>query len=314
MKKEIILMLMMLSSIFSYAQTSKKPTIMVIPSDHWCTTRYFTKVIDNQGVKVTINDYEGAFREDLELSNVVSKIGEIMVKFGYPVKDYMQEYKSLIDEQVEEEVVMSRGGAMIEETPLDMLRSRVRYDIELRIDWNVKKENNKYAVTMNIGGIDTYSNKQIASANEVLTTGDLALSELIVTMLEDKMVDFLEQLNSHFDEVQSSGREVKIQIRTWDTGEITLEDEVESGEELIDVINNWMEDNTINGAFNLAYNTESRAVFEQVRIPTINKNGRSMDARMFANELRKYLKKEFSIDSKVLNRGLGEGVIIIGEK
>ena len=37
------------------------------------------------------------------------------------------------------------------------------------------------------------------------------------------------------------------------------------------------------------------------------------DKKITADEYR-MLKKEFSIDSKVLNRGLGEGVIIIGEK
>ena len=106
---------------------------MVIPSDHWCTSIYFTKVMDNQGKKVTINDYETAFREDAELYSVRAKIGEIMSANGYPVKDYMQEYKSLMDEQTEEEVTMSSSGSALVETPLDMLRLRVKYDIELRV-------------------------------------------------------------------------------------------------------------------------------------------------------------------------------------
>lgn len=80
---------------------------MILPSDHWCSVRYFTNTIDNQGKIITVNDYESAFREDMELSNVVSKIGEIMAENGYPVKDYMQEYKSLIDEDVEEMVTTS---------------------------------------------------------------------------------------------------------------------------------------------------------------------------------------------------------------
>lgn len=158
MKSKMFLALLLLSSIMSFAQTAKKPTIMVIPSDHWCTSRYFTKTMDNQGKKVTINDYEAAFREDAELYSVAAKIGEIMAADGYPVKDYMQEYKSLMDEQTEEEVTMSSMGSMIEETPLDMLRRRVKYDIELRVDWTVNKEANGKSISVNIAAIDTYSN------------------------------------------------------------------------------------------------------------------------------------------------------------
>ena len=123
----------------------------------------------------------------------------------------------------------------------------------------------------------------------------------------------LTQLNNHFNDVQTNGREITLQIRCWDSGMITLEEENEDGDELIDVIAEWVEDNTVNGAFNLASNTETRAKFEQVRIPMFNEKGRAMDARMFANQLRKHLREQ-SIECKVMNKGLGEAVLVIGEK
>jgi hypothetical protein len=45
-----------------------------------------------------------------------------------------------------------------------------------------------------------------------------------------------------------------------------------------------------------------------------NDNGRAMDARMFATNLRKFLKQQYLIESKVMNKGLGEAVVVIGEK
>ena len=40
-----------------------------------------------------------------------------------------------------------------------------------------------------------------------------------------------------------------------------------------------------------------------------------MDARDFATELRKYLRKSpFEITAKVMVRGLGEAIIVLGEK
>ena len=314
MKQLVISSLFLLmTNLCIFSQTAKKPTIMVIPSDHWCTSRYFTKEMDNQGKKVTINDYESAFREDAELYSVAAKIGEIMATDGYPVKDYMQEYKSLMDEQVEEEVTMSSMGSMIEETPLDMLRRRVKYDIELRIDWTVNKEANGKSASVNIAAIDTYSNKQVAAANGTSEAVDMIVVCLIENALQEQMNNFALQLNRHFEDVQTNGREITLQIRCWDSGMVTLEDENEDGDELIDVIAEWVEDHTVKGAYNLASNTETRAKFEQVRIPMFNEKGRAMDARMFANQLRKYLREQ-SIECKVMNKGLGEAVLVLGEK
>lgn len=313
MKSKICLTMLLLCSMITFAQTAKKPTIMVIPSDHWCTSRYFTKVMDNQGKKVTINDYEAAFREDAELYSVAAKIGEIMAANGYPVKDYMQEYKSLMDEQTEEEVTMSSMGSMIEETPLDMLRSRVKYDIELRVDWMVHQEKNGRSVSVSIAAIDTYSNKQVAAANGTCNAADKIIARLIEDALNKQMVGFTQQLNNHFADLTQNGREITLQIRVWDSGSITLEDENAEGVALIDMISSWVEDNTVAGAFNLTSNTESRAKFEQVRIPMLNAKGRAMDARMFANQLRQYLKTQ-GVDSKVMNKGLGEATLILGEK
>ena len=313
MKSKIFLTMLLLCSMITFAQTAKKPTIMVLPSDHWCSTRYFTTVIENQGKKVTVNDYEAAFREDTELYSVANKIGEIMAANGYPVKDYMQEYKSLMDEHVEEEVVMSNAGYMLEETPLDMLRSRVKYDIELRVDWMVHQEKNGRSVSVSIAAIDTYSNKQVAAANGTCNAADKIIARLIEDALNKQMGGFTQQLNNHFTDLTNNGREITLQIRVWDSGSITLEDENAEGVALIDMISSWVEDNTVDGAFNLTSNTESRANFEQVRIPMLNAKGRAMDARMFANQLLQYLKTQ-GVDSKIMNKGLGEATLILGEK
>ena len=312
MKSNICLTFLLFCSILSSAQTAKKPTIMVLPSDHWCSTRYFTNTIENQGKTVTINDYEAAFREDAELYSVANKIGEIMTAKGYPVKDYMQEYKSIMDEQTEEEVTMSSMGAMIEETPLDMLRSRVKYDIELRVDWTTIQSNNMASLSLSVTAIDTYSNKQVAAANMVEVVDNIPIAVQVDKMLTKQMDKFSQQLTSHFADIKVNGREITLQLRVWDDSDINLEDELNS-EELIDLIDAWIAQHTIQGAYNLSHNTDTRAKFEQVRIPMFNEKGRAMDARMFAIELRKYLREQ-SIDCKVMNKGLGEAVLVIGEK
>ena len=52
-----------------------------------------------------------------------------------------------------------------------------------------------------------------------------------------------------------------------------------------------------------------------MRIPLLDDKGRAMDARAFATKLRKYLQQPpFNITSKVMVRGLGEAIVVLGEK
>ena len=82
----------------------------------------------------------------------------------------------------------------------------------------------------------------------------------------------------------------------------------------MDVIQKWLKKNTVNGAFNLSDASESFAQFEQVRIPLRDEEGDAIDARSFAIILRKFITKEFDVPCKVMTRGLGEGIIVVGEK
>ena len=87
------------------------------------------------------------------------------------------------------------------------------------------------------------------------------------------------------------------------------------GEELTDCVQSWLQKNCVNGAFNLIDGTKSFAQFEQVRIPLLDEKGQAMDARAFATRLRKHLQQPpYNITSKVIIRGLGEAVLILGEK
>ena len=76
-----------------------------------------------------------------------------------------------------------------------------------------------------------------------------------------------------------------------------------------------MQKNTINEQFNLSDASENFAQFEQVKIPLKDIRGLNMDARSFAIGLQKYLKKPpFNITSKLMIRGLGEVILVLGEK
>jgi Mg2+/Co2+ transporter CorC len=76
-----------------------------------------------------------------------------------------------------------------------------------------------------------------------------------------------------------------------------------------------MKDNTVNKRFTMADASENIIRFDQVRIPLYNADNDPIDARQFAKSLQKYLKTApFNFEVKLMTRGLGEAILVLGEK
>ena len=296
---------------------AKKPTLMVVPADTWCSANGYMTTFDDQGKVNRVPDYEKAIQTDMNLYNVVTKIGELMADQGFPLKDLSQTLKDVKQSAAEDEMTTSRtGGSVLAESPLDRLLNRAKADILVEVAWKVNTAGPKRSITYTLRGLDAYTNKQVAATQG---TGAPSFSAELTVLLEEaiieKMDGFVSQLQSHFDDLLENGREVSIDIRVFDNASgLSLEDEYD-GEELTDIIDNWMAENTVNHRYNLSDATDMMMRFEQVRIPLYRSNGRPMDTRQFVGELRKYLSAApYSVTSKVLTKGLGRANLILGEK
>lgn len=298
-----------------FAQQEKKATLMILPSDNWCAQRYFTTTYEDQGRSVVTPDYPTAFREDAELGGVISKVGELLTAKGYNLKDCEQEFKSLQNRMAEDNVTTSStSAASLAESPLDILKRRTKADIIIQVGWQVNKEKSGKSITFTIEAFDTYTSKRIATASGTNKASDDIIPRQLEKAISKKINDFDTQLTTYYSDLQANGREIIMTIRCWDSWENNLETEFDD-EELLDCIQNWLTENTVKGAFNLTDASETMAQLEQVRIPFFDEKNKAMDARSFATKLRKYLAQEpYNITSKILTRGLGEVIIVLGEK
>lgn len=302
----------------SASAQAKKPTLMVFPGETWCNANGYITTVNNQGREVKLPDYERAVAEDFDLVNVITKIGELMAERGFPMKDLSAEVRQLRKNETEDEfTVSSSSGATLAETPLERLQRTAKSDIRVEVTWKVNTVGPKKSITYNLRGIDSYSDKQIAAAQG---TGAQSFSAEVPVLLEeavlDKMDGFLSQLQAHFDDMAENGRETTLRIQVFDNGSgLSLEDEY-GGEELTDIIDGWVSDNTVQHRYNLTDASENVMLFEQVRIPLYNDRGRAMDARMFARQLQKYLAASpYNITSKIkAGGGLGKATLVLGEK
>ncbi len=313
--KKLIILALVCLPLVAMAQQEKKPTLMIVPSDNWCTMRYFTQTFDNQGTNVRVPDYQRAFQEDTEIREVIAKVGQIMTSYGYSLKDCEQELKTIANRQAEDNVTMSKtSGASLVESPLDVLKRRAKADIIVQVDWKVNNSGKGKVVTFTLEAFDTYSSKRVATSTGTGKPSNDVLPKMLEDAVKANVKEFDKQLCQYFAQIQKDGREIVFTIRCWDSWDMDLEEEF-GGEELIDCIQEWMRKNTVNGNFNLTDQTEDMAQFEQVRIPCFDDKGNATDARSFATALRKYLSKApYEITSKVMIRGLGEAIIVLGEK
>ena len=315
MKKLLLSISFVFVTILCFSQ-AKKPELMVMPSDVWCNDKGYMISYDNQGVQEEIPDYKKAVKSDKELTNVISKIGALMADRGFPLKDLSATISGIEQREAEERLITSKAGSQIAESPLDKIRRVAKADIILSVDWTVNQVGPKRSITYNLQALDAYTNKQIAA---VQGTGAPSMAAETVLLLEEAIVlnmdNFASRLQTYFDDLFANGREVTVRVRVFDNGSgIDLEIEYD-GMELTEIIDDWMWENTVEHRYSKVDGTENYIDFSQVRIPLFRENGRAMDTETFVRNLSKYLRQApYSLTSKVLTRGLGEAVLIIGEK
>lgn len=316
MKKYIFTIALALVALAASAQI-KKPELMVIPSDVWCITNGYYVEVENMGTTVKVPNYKQALQENMGLKLAIAKLNDLMVERQFPLKSLEQELKNMEQRRMEDNLTTSKAGNELAESPLDEVARTAKCDIILELSWDVKDFGPKHSISYILEARDAYTSKSVGAASG---TGAQSFSADVDVLLEEAIVanmdNFINRLMDHFTEMQQIGREITLDIKVFANNEAGIDLETEYGDdELIDIIENWLQLNTVQGRFSRPYSSENVANFTQVRIPVYDERGRAIDANGFAKQLAKMLKKEpYNIPSKVLVKGLGRAVIILGEK
>ena len=288
---------------------------MVVPHNNWMSQNGFMDSYQIQGNSYTYPNYKRALTENGDIINVIAKIGELMAERGFPLISLEKSLESLAAQEAEDAMLTSKTGADVSESPIDKLKKVAKADIEMGIRWDIITQGPKKKVDFTILGTDSYTNQDIASASG---SGEFAVGSTPVELLREAVLaqldNFNSQLQAHFDDMFENGRKVSIRVKVWGDWEHDLETEDFGDDELGILIEDWISDNTVNNKFSTVDVTENMMFFNPVRIPLYNEKGRAIDARRWANGLRKYLKNEFEIPSKLMMNGLGQATLILGGK
>ena len=316
MKRLFFLSLCLCMALLGFAQ-AKKPTLMVVPSDVWCNRHGYVQTINNQGMEQMVPDYLKALQNDMDLKLAIAKINDLMAERGFPLKDLEQQVKIITQQNAESNLVTSKNGNELAESPIDRLLRTAKADIIIELTWDIKTQGPKKTLTFILEGKDSYTGKSIGGANG---TSEPSFSAEVPVLLEEAVVahidNFNNRLQAHFDDLFANGREVALDIRVFQDNEAGVDLETEfDGDELGEIIDEWMYENTQEHRFSKLGSSEYYVSYEQVRIPLYNAKGQAMDTEAFARQLRKMLTKDpYNIPVKVMNRGLGKCILVLGEK
>lgn len=316
MKRTLLLVAAVAVAALSFGQI-KKPELMVFPSDAWCISNGYYTEVENMDETDKVPNYKQALQENIGLKLAIAKINDLMAERQFPLQSLEQAIRNVEQRRAEDNLTVSKSGNTLAESPLDELARAAKADIILELTWDIKDMGPKHTLSYILEAKDAYTSKSIGavsgtSAPSMTADVDVLLEEAIVANIDN----FNIRLQDYFTEMQTIGREVVLDIKVFDGNAAGVDLESEFGdEELIDVINRWLFQNAISGRYSMTYASENVANFTQVRIPVYDDYGVPVDANAFAKKLARMLKKEpYNIPSKVLVKGLGRAVIVLGEK
>jgi hypothetical protein len=195
------------------------------------------------------------------------------------------------------------------------LKNKAKADITIQIWWKVTKTENGKVVSFILEAFDAYTSKRIASSSG---NGSPNNTDIIPILLQNAILaniePFTNQLKTHFDDMFQNGREIILTVKKWNSWDKDLETEID-GKEVNEHITEWLQKNTVKSRFNTSDASENIFRCEQVRIPLFDSNNNSLDARQFSRGLQKFLKAApFNFEVKLMTRGLGESILVLGEK
>lgn len=313
----VCLLTMLWVSCLTVMGQARKPELMVFPSENWCINNGYYTEVTNMDYVQKVPAYREALQSNTQLKMAIAKINDLFAERQFPLEDLEQTLKNIEQERAEDNLTVSKNGNELAETPLDQLSRTAKADIILELTWELNDLGAKHSLTYILEAKDAYTSKTIGAVSGV---GAPSMSADVATLLEEAIVanmdGFQARIMDHFAQMQEMGREVRLDIKVFDNNAAGVDLETEYGDdELVDILNRWMAQNTVSQRFSVKDASETHINYTQVRIPLYDDYGIAIDAAAFAKKLQKALKKEpFQIPSKVVTKGLGRAVLIIGEK
>ena len=318
MQKIVLTTMIAFVSVISMGQQkAQKPKVMVVPEEAFCINAGMYKM-NSAGEKVA--DYNAAMRNDNVL-DVINTFENLMAGYGFRLTNLQQTLDELKEEATFDNVLTARDDGVIVEDDLDKLSRVAGADIMVKVSPKISNYGPDLRLELRVSSIDCASKKALQAFGPVTKTSAGSVSMLIKSAVTDNIETFALGLTNYYEDMQAKGREGTIIIKVADTCPHNLESIVNyKGEdgELADLIELWLSENAVNGAYTGSKTSRVGMKLDQVRFPLFGKAafGRSKALSMedFVKTGLVQLLGEYGISVSTHAVGIGKVYLTLGGK
>lgn len=248
----------------------QKPKVMVVPEEAYCINSGYSKTAADG---TTIADYRRAMLDENVL-DVINSFENIMAGYGFELTNLQQTLDELKEDEALSNVLTAKDDGMVQEDDLDRLSRVAGADIMVKVSPKVSNYGPERMLELRVSSIDCASKKALLAFGPVAKTSAGSVSMLLRAAVSDNIETFAMGLNKYFEGLKTKGREGTIYIKVADTCPLNLESTVKyKGEEgeLADLIQLWVSENAVGGAFTGGKSSRYSMKLDQVRIPLLGK-------------------------------------------
>lgn len=271
MKKILLTALVAIISCVMMAQQKiQKPKVMVVPEEAFCINSGMYK-LNSVGEKVA--DYKAAMRND-NILDAINTFENLMAGYGFPLTNLQQTLDDIKEEAALDNVLQAKDDGMIVEDDLDKLSRVAGADIMVKVSPKIVLYGPDLQLNLRVSSIDCASKKALQAFGPITKTSAGSVSMLIKSAVTDNIEAFALGLANYYDNMQAKGREGSIIIKVSSTCPLNLESTVKyNGEdgELSDLIEMWMSEHTVGGAYTGSKTSRVSMKLDQVHIPLVGK-------------------------------------------
>lgn len=306
------MLLLAVANVFAIAV--QKPRMMVIPSRQWCAANNYGQRLENGVFAPNMN----LALENEILRDAIAGIQNVFAEKEYKIEDLSTSISKIAERNSRAMVLKGKDGSVPVEDDIEALIRETKADIYLELEVTPISRGAFNQVKYLIKVCDASTAKTIMSKSDVSARSSAQIERLVADAVGSFCDEMITKIQTHFDDIRNNGREVEMICMIGDGCPLTFESDIQlNGEtgELADLIQYWLSENAVEGAFSVGNKSANLLEIEELRIPLIGKafggKERAISVADFAKDMSKFL-APYGISVSTSPKGVGTVYCVFG--
>ncbi len=205
-------------------------------------------------------------------------------------------------------IKQNNNSAALQEGQLDETKDAViaasGADIYVEVEASANYSSTGNSANVIMTAYDAFSGESLANktANSPKVYTDNH-ERLIEKAVEKELDNLLNTIQEKFTDIRENGRTITVRVGVDEGSDLTMDSEIDdSGDLMSEIIEAYMEKNAFKNQYHLQGTTSNRVIFDLVKIPLFDEDGKNYRVSKFASDFRKFMKAK-SIDVKQTIQG-----------